>query len=176
MTALHWIVALVALQRVVELIHAERNSRRLLARGGVETGRAHYPAIVAVHAAWLVSLIAFVPSQAPVNWWLLALYGLLQCGRLWTIFSLGERWTTRVIHVPGAPLVRRGPYRRLRHPNYVIVAAEIALLPLVFGAWEIAVVFSLLNGAILVHRIRVEEEALGLRTVSAGRSSRTPDA
>jgi methyltransferase len=90
---------------------------------------------------------------------MLAVYGILQVARYWTIASLGRYWTTRVIVVPGAPAVRRGPYRFMRHPNYAVVAGEIAVLPLVFGAWRIALVFSVLNAAILAHRIRVEDAA-----------------
>jgi methyltransferase len=101
-----------------------------------------------------------VPPDAPPNWWLLGGYGLLQLGRLWIIVSLGAHWTTRVIVHPGARHVRRGPYSFLRHPNYLVVAVEIPLLPLVFGAWQIALGFGLANLALLVHRIRVEDRAL----------------
>lgn len=164
MTLCQWIVLAVALQRLAELIYAERNNRRLRAAGGEEAGRGHYPLLVLVHAGWLAALFVLVPAEAPVSWWLLALYGLLQIARLWVILSLGPYWTTRVISVPGAPLVRKGPYRVLRHPNYLVVAAEVAVLPLAFGAWEIALVFSLLNGAVLWRRIRVENAALAART------------
>ena len=102
------------------------------------------------------------PGASP-NWWLLGLFAALQVGRAWVIWSLGRLWTTRVITVPDEPLVQRGPYRFLRHPNYAVVAGEIAVLPLVFGAWEIAVVFSVLNAAMLWHRIAVEEAALADR-------------
>ncbi len=108
-----------------------------------------------------------MPASAPVFWPLLAVFALLQAARLWVIASLGRYWTTRIITLPGAPIVRRGPYRWLRHPNYAIVAAEIAVLPLAFGAWPIAVVFSGLNALLLRHRIRLEEQALAPRaTVS----------
>ncbi len=107
-----------------------------------------------------MALFALVPAEAPANWGLLGLYGLLQLGRLWVIASLGRRWTTRVIVVPGAPLVTRGPYRFLRHPNYLVVALEIPVLPLAFGAWQIALGFGLANLALLAHRIRLEARAL----------------
>ncbi len=154
------VTLLVALQRLAELGYARRNARRLLAAGGVEHGAGHYPLFVALHGAWLAALFVLVPAEAPADWGLLGLYGLLQLGRLWVIASLGGRWTTRVIVVPGAPLVTRGPYRFLRHPNYLIVALEIPVLPLAFGAWQIALGFGLANLALLAQRIRVEARAL----------------
>ena len=160
MTALYWIVLAVAAQRLGELVLARRNGKRLLAAGGVETGAGHYPLLIAVHGGWLLSVLLLVPADGPVNWPLLALYVALQGVRYWVIGTLGAQWTTRIITVPGRPLVRRGPYRYFRHPNYAVVACEIALLPLVFGAWEIALVFSALNGVLLAHRIRIENAAL----------------
>lgn len=157
-----WIVLmLVALQRVVELLYARRNTQRLLVRGGIESGASHYPLIVALHAAWLLAMAILIPPATPPNWYLLGIYALLQVARVWTIASLGPFWTTRVITVPGATLVRHGPYRFLRHPNYVIVAAEIVILPLAFGAIAIAVTFTLLNAAMMTWRIRIEERSLG---------------
>jgi methyltransferase len=159
-----WIVlGVVALQRLAELLYSARNTRRLLARGGVETGAAQYPLIVLLHAAWLVSMAVLIPPATPPNWALLALYVLLQPLRFWTITTLGEYWTTRIITLPGAPLVRRGPYRFFRHPNYIVVCAEIAILPLAFGATEIAIIFSILNASLLSWRIRVEERTLAAR-------------
>jgi methyltransferase len=156
-----WIVlGLVALQRVVELFFAARNTRRLLARGGVEIAGVQYPFIVLLHAAWLASMAIFIPSSTVPNWWWLGVYALLQPLRIWTIASLGPYWTTRIITVPGAPLVRHGPYRILRHPNYVIVCAEIFVLPFAFGAIEIAILFSFFNAALLSWRIRTEERVL----------------
>jgi methyltransferase len=156
-----WIVlALVVLQRVVELIYAAGNTRRLLARGGVESGAVQYPFFVLLHVAWLASMAIFIPPARAPNWTLLALYALLQPLRIWSIASLGPYWTTRVITVPGEAPVRRGAYRLFRHPNYVVVCAEIAVLPLAFGAVEIAIVFSFLNAWLLSWRIRVEERAL----------------
>lgn len=156
-----WIVlALVALQRGAELFYAARNTRRLLARGGVEIGAVRYPFFVLLHLAWLASMAIFVPAATVPNWSLLLLYVLLQPLRIWAIASLGPYWTTRIITVPGAPLVRRGAYRFFRHPNYIVVCAEIAILPLAFGAIEIAIIFSFLNATLLSWRIRVEERAL----------------
>lgn len=159
-----WVVlALVAVQRLAELAYAQRNTRRLLAEGAEESGAGHYPLIVGLHALWLLSLAVLVPADQPPHWGLLGLFALLQILRLWVIASLGRFWTTRVITLPDAPLVHRGPYRWFRHPNYLIVAAEILVLPLAFGAWWIAVLFSLANAALLVLRVRVEERALAPR-------------
>ena len=153
------ILGFVTVQRLSELWLARRNSRRLLAEGAVEHGRGHYPLIVAVHAAWLASLWWWAPGR-PVNLPLLTLFAVLQIGRLWVIATLGHRWTTRIIALPGAPLVRSGPYRYVNHPNYLVVAGEIGVLPLVFGLREIALLFSLLNAAVLAVRIGEENRAL----------------
>lgn len=153
------VLAFVTLQRLAELLHARRNTRRLLARGAREHGAGHYPLIVLVHGAWLASLWWLAPGEA-VLWLPLGLFMLLQAARLWVLASLGERWTTRIIVLPGEPLVARGPYRFVRHPNYLIVAGEIALLPIAFGLWEAAILFSVLNAGILWIRIRAEERAL----------------
>lgn len=156
-------VALVAAERLAELMVSHRNQRALIRGGAVEHGRGHYPLIVALHAAWLASLLVGVSPATRPNLVLIALYIALQVVRVWTIASLGPYWTTRVVTVPGAPLVRRGPYRWLRHPNYAVVVAEIALLPLAFGAWRIALAFTLANLAMLAWRIRVEEQAIAPR-------------
>ena len=153
------ILALVTLQRLGELGLAERNTRRLLAQGAHEVGRGHYPFIVAVHTGWLVALWLLGPGP-PIEVLPLVLYLALQALRAWTIASLGERWTTRIIVIPKAPLVRRGPYRWLDHPNYLIVVGEIAVLPLVFGLPEVALFFSVLNAIALWVRIREENAAL----------------
>jgi methyltransferase len=160
--ALGWpqaLAGLVALQRLGELAYARRNDRRLRAAGGIEYGRRHYPVLIAVHAAWLAAIAGLIPAAAAPAWPWLGAYLVLQGLRVWTVASLGPYWTTRVIVVPGAPDVRRGPYRWLKHPNYLVVAGEIAVLPLVFGAWPIALVFTLANAAVLARRIRVEEQA-----------------
>lgn len=162
--SLLWIVILlVAAQRLGELVYARRNTRRLLAEGAQETGAVHYPLLVGLHVLWLVALVLFVPPEQPPNWWLLAAFLGLQGLRVWVIASLGRFWTTRIITLPEAPLVRRGPYRFVRHPNYLVVVGEIAVLPLAFAAWEIALIFSLANAAVLALRIRSEEQALSPR-------------
>ena len=153
------ILGFVTLQRLLEMRLADSHSRKLLAEGGVEHGREHYPFIVALHAAWLAALWWWAPGRT-ISIPLLVLFAVLQIGRVWVIRSLGDRWTTRIIVKPGAPLVRRGPYRFVNHPNYLIVAAEIAVLPLVFGLWQLAVLFSALNAIVLTVRIRAETRAL----------------
>ncbi len=156
------ILAAVTAERGVELVIAGRNTRRLKAAGGFEVGAGHYPLIVGLHAVWLLALWALAwdrPAQ-PV---LLALFLMLQAARIWVLVTLGPRWTTRIIIVPGESLVRRGPYRFVDHPNYLVVAGEIALLPLVFGLAEVALLFSVLNALVLALRIRTEDTALGRR-------------
>jgi len=157
------IIGLVAAQRLAEVAYAGRNARALLRRGAIEIGRAHYPLFIALHAAWLAAIVLALPAEPPIETVPLAAFVLLQACRIWVIASLGPYWTTRIITLPGAPLVRRGPYRWIRHPNYWIVAGEIALLPLVFGEVAIAAVFSILNAALLAWRIRAEDRALATR-------------
>jgi methyltransferase len=154
-----WLLAFITLQRAAELAFARRNDARLFACGGVEFGRAHYPAMVALHAAWLAGLWVIGRARA-VELNLLAVFAVVQAARLWTVGTLGERWTTRVIVLPGARLLARGPYRFMRHPNYLIVAVEIALVPLALGLPLYAAVFSLLNAALLIVRLQAEEAAL----------------
>lgn len=159
MTPAAIILALVTLQRLAELVIARRNTRALLASGAHEVSPRHYPLIVAVHASWLAVLWWLAPGK-PVNWLLIGIFVLLQLGRLWVLATLGRRWTTRIIVVPGERLVARGPFRFVRHPNYLVVIGEIAVLPLAFGLWQVALLFSALNAAVLAIRIRAEENAL----------------
>ena len=156
-------VTLVAAQRLAELAWSQRNLRLLRRVGAVEHGKTHYPLIVALHVAWLAALLFGVPPQTQPSPALVALYVALQFVRLWAIVSLGRYWTTRIITVPGAPLSRTGPYRWLKHPIYAVVVCEIALLPLAFGAWRIALGFTLVNLGLLAWRIRVEEAAIAPR-------------
>ncbi len=164
MTIFHAVLLFVLLQRGGELLLAHANTARLLGQGAVEIDRGGYKFIVALHAAWLTALFVTVPAATPPNWALLALFGVLQVARIWVIASLGRRWTTRLIVPPKASLVVAGPYRWLRHPNYLIVAGEIAILPLAFAAVAIAIGFSACNGLLLARRIRLEDAALGLRS------------
>ena len=163
MTAAPFVLGFVTLQRGAELLLASRNTRRLMAQGAIEAAPSHYPLIVILHAAWLIGLwlLAF---EAKVDLYWLAAFAALQLLRVWVIASLGQRWTTRIIVTPGAPLVRRGPYRIVTHPNYLVVAAEIAVLPLAFGLPWFALVFSIANATVLTIRIRAENTVL--RTLS----------
>lgn len=153
------VLGLVTLQRLSELVLARRNTRRLLARGAVEVASEHYGLIVALHAAWLCGLWLLAWDK-PVSVGWLVVFILLQLVRVWVLRTLGDRWTTRIIVLPGQPLVKRGPYRLLPHPNYAVVICEIAVLPLVFGLTSYALVFSVLNAAVLSIRIRAEAGAL----------------
>jgi methyltransferase len=153
------ILGYVSLERLFELAYAGRNTRRLRAMGATEHGQGHYPLMVALHTAWLVTLWFMARDREPDLFWL-ALYILLQAARIWVLATLGPRWTTRIIVVPGEDLVKEGPYRFLNHPNYWVVAGEIAVLPLVFGLPWAALIFTILNAAILTIRIREENRAL----------------
>lgn len=154
------ILSLVTLERLFELALSRRNTLRLLDRGAREHAPGHYPLIVAVHALWLASLWWLGPLR-PIDGFWLAIFFFIELGRLWVLASLGRRWTTRIIVLPGAALVRTGPYRLLNHPNYWVVTGEIAVLPLAFGLWQVSLLFSVLNAAVLAVRIRKENQALG---------------
>jgi methyltransferase len=154
-----WLIAFVVLQRFAELGLAQWNTARLRAAGGVEFGASHYPLMVALHASWLLGL-GVIGHGRSVNPIWLAVFILLQAGRVWVIASLGRRWTTRIIVLPGVSAVAYGPYRWLRHPNYAVVALEIAVVPLALGLPLFALVFSAANAALLAFRIGVENRAL----------------
>ncbi|WP_116950257.1 isoprenylcysteine carboxyl methyltransferase family protein [Jiangella endophytica] len=161
------LVGLVALERLAELVVSKRNAAWSFARGGVEYGRAHYPFMVVLHTGLLAGALAEVWIRRPpfvpaLGWTMLALVVLSQGLRWWCIATLGRQWNTRVIVVPGLQLVRTGPYRVLRHPNYVAVVIEGFALPLVHSAWITAVVFSVLNGALLATRIAAENAAIAM--------------
>lgn len=153
------ILALVTLQRLGELVLAGRNTRALLARGGIEVGAGHYPLIVAVHTAWLIALW-ICGWNHEVDLLALALFMVLQGVRVWILATLGVRWTTRIIVLPGEKLVAAGPYRYLSHPNYAVVAGEIAVLPLTLHLPVVALFFTVLNAIVLTIRIRAETHAL----------------
>lgn len=153
------LLGFVIVQRLAELVYAKANTARLLAAGGIEHKAAHYGLIVAVHVTWLATLLWLAPGRQ-IFMIFFIVYILLQFFRAWVFISLGRRWTTRIITVPGETLVAKGPYKYFRHPNYLVVSGEIACLPLVFGLWEVAVIFSVLNAIALVIRIKAEEEAL----------------
>ena len=157
------VIALVVLQRAGELVLATRNTQKLKARGAIEIGAGHYRYIVLLHMAWLMAVLWLLPAPLVIHWAWLAVFALLQAGRVWVIASLGPYWTTRIISVPGVPLIKRGPYRFVRHPNYLVVAGEILVLPLAFGEIAVAIFFSIANAAMLYWRIREEEAALAAR-------------
>ncbi|MCY3774656.1 MAG: hypothetical protein OXH11_01610 [Candidatus Aminicenantes bacterium] len=160
MSPLYLIVGFLVLQRLVELAIARRNHRALAAEGAIEFGRRHYPALVALHTGWLLALLATIDPKTPVSIPLLAVFFLLECGRVWVVATLGSRWTTRIMVVPGGKRIRTGPYRYVNHPNYLIVCGEIAVVPLMFGAWVLALIASVLNLLALRTRVRVENKAL----------------
>ena len=157
-------VALVGVQRLIELVLALRNELRARARGAVERGRSHYLFIVALHSLWLLATLIeglLRGPELPALWPIpLALFLLVQPLRYWALVSLGERWNTKILVVPGAKPIRRGPYKYLSHPNYVVVVVEILTFPLIFGAWVTALVFTVLNAAMLWVRVREENRAL----------------
>jgi methyltransferase len=160
MTPVHVIAALVALQRLAELVLANRNTRWLKKQGGIERGARHYPLFVLLHGSWWLAVLLLTPSNRQPNSTLLILFAALQLARLWVMASLGPYWTTRIIVLPNHPLIRKGPYRYFSHPNYMIVAAEIALLPLAFGDVAIAIFWSIANALLLSLRIHIENAAL----------------
>lgn len=163
MTWVAAVLALVVAQRLAELWLAARNTHRLKAAGAVEIGAGHYPLFILLHGGWLAAIAIFTPWNAAPNLWLLGLYLLLQLARVWVIATLGRFWTTRIITLPGAPLVGSGPFRVVRHPNYWVASLEIAILPLVFGRIWIAVVFTALNAMLIAWRVRLEDHALADR-------------
>ena len=157
------LLVLVTAERLAELWWARRNTRLLLARGAVEHGAGHYPLLVALHALWLTGLWLLGSGQPVQTGWL-AVFLVFQAGRAWVLFTLGQRWTTRIIVLPGEKLVSRGPYRFVSHPNYVVVVGEIAVLPLCLGLPWYALAFSLAHAVVLAIRLRAETAALsGLR-------------
>jgi methyltransferase len=157
------ILAYVVVQRLAELVYANANTRRLLTEGGREFGRGHYPLFILLHGSWLVA-IAFLaqPSTQPSPWFLVAFIAS-QALRFWTLASIGRWWTTRIISAPSFPRVRKGPYRFISHPNYTVVVIEIALLPMLLGAVELVLPFTIANALLLAWRIRVEARVLAER-------------
>ncbi len=154
-----FVMGYVTLARLVEMFVARRNTAVLIASGAREHAPEHYRAIIAFHVAWLACLWILAPGRALVPVWLIV-FALLQPLRVWVMAALGPRWTSRIIVVPGETLVTGGPFRIMRHPNYAIVVAEIATLPLAFGLWPIALIGSAVNAVLLTIRIRAEDAAL----------------
>jgi methyltransferase len=170
-SVLYAVLGFVVLQRAAELGLAAKNTRLLREAGAVEVDASGYRWFVLLHGAWLAGLFLLVPADAAPSWTLLGVFAALQIGRLWVVATLGRRWTTRIIVLPGARLVEGGPYRYLRHPNYAIVIAEIAVLPLAFGAVAIALVFSAVNLALILRRVALEDRALALTSSGRPRSA-----
>ena len=160
-----FIVGLLALERVAELLLSRRNAARAFARGATETGQTHYRVMAAFHTCFLIACAALASRMEtwPGTFGWMALFGALlaQGLRYWAIATLGDRWNVRVITLPGAPPITSGPYRWVRHPNYIAVALELLFVPLIFGGWGVALAFSVGNALLMLTRIRVEEAALG---------------
>ena len=151
---------LILAQRGFEEIYSSANTKRLLAEGAREVGAAFYPVVAATHLGWIASMFLLISPNANITWPLLVLYLLLQVARYWVIGSLGRYWTHRIITLDGAPMVKRGPYMFIKHPNYVITLVETFLLPLAFGAWGLALIMTAIRAAVLHYKILLEDAAL----------------
>lgn len=158
------LISVLILQRIFELVLSKRNERRLRAQGAIESGKSHYPVIVALHVAFFISLVVEVIAldRTSARWWWVpfAFFLIAQILRYWSIATLGRRWNTRILVLPGAAPITIGPYRYFRHPNYVAVAIELLSIPLIFQAYFTAIVFTLLNAIVMAVRITAEERAL----------------
>jgi methyltransferase len=165
-SAVYVILLAVVVERAIELAISTRNGRWLRARGAIEVGAGHYPLFFMLHGSWFIAIAYAVPSDETINWWFIAAFAILQLGRIWVLITLGTYWNTRIFSLPTQPLIVTGPYRWLRHPNYLIVGLEIPLLPLALGAWKVAITWSILNAALLCYRIHIEETALAPRRTS----------
>ncbi|MCW3124193.1 MAG: isoprenylcysteine carboxyl methyltransferase [Flavipsychrobacter sp.] len=161
MTFIIFVSFIIAL-RIGELFLSNSNERWLLQNGAVEYGRKHYPFIVALHVLFLISLIVEYYGQSAhlCNNGLLAFYFLLLAFKAWVILSLGKFWNTKIYHIADLPLVKKGPYKYFKHPNYLVVIAEIAIIPLIFHLYFTAIIFSILNLVMLSVRIKEENKAL----------------
>lgn len=159
------IVALVILaQRGLEDLHSARNTRRLLADGGFETGREYYPVVMVAHLAWIAAIFLLIPPDSDLIWPLMGLYVALQVPRYWVILTLGPYWTHRIITPREGPIVTRGPFRIVRHPNYLVLMLETVLLPLAFGAWAVSLITTAVMGVVLQYKIVLEDRALAARS------------
>ena len=159
------VLAVLITQWPMDLVISKRNTKRLIENGGHEVGAAHYPFMMALHTSWIVALVIWVLSVPPhMNMTFVLIYAALLGLRAWVITSLGPFWTTRIITIPNVPLVRRGPYKFLKHPSYIVVSLEIAVVPLMLDAWELALIFSFLNALVLLVRISIENKALAARS------------
>jgi methyltransferase len=153
----------VLLQRGAEELYSRRNTRRLLDEGGREEGRAYYPVVAVTHLAWIAAIFFLIPPDAAIVWPAAVLFLLLQVVRYWVIGTLGRYWTHRIITLDDAPIVRQGPYRLVRHPNYAVTYAETLLLPLAFGAPALAIIMTAVWIAVIRYKIALEDQALAAR-------------
>lgn len=163
---------LVLLQRGVEELYSAHNTRGLIAAGAREASSAYYPVVAATHLTWIASLGFLVPSEAPIIWPLLGYYLALQVVRYWVIASLGRFWTHRIITLPEAPIIARGPYRYLHHPNYAVTIVETLVLPLAFGALALGLIMTALWWTVLDYKIKLEDEALDPRRLAQRSTAR----
>jgi methyltransferase len=170
-TPVTWVLVYIVVQRLAELVHANRNTRRLLGEGGQEHGADHYQYFIFLHSAWIAIIALLVDPQHAIDPAMLALFVATQLLRVWTLASIGRWWTTRIISAPHFDRVKRGPYKFISHPNYLVVVLEIAIVPLMLGLPWVALVFSVLNALLLRHRIGVENKVLGERGPSKVRES-----
>ena len=168
------IALLLLLQRGLEEIYSAANTKRLLAQGAREAGASYYPVVATAHLGWIAGIFLLIPPDAPVYWPLLVLYLALQVIRYWVIATLGRYWTHRIITLDGAPVVTSGPYKVTRHPNYAVTLAETLLLPLVFGAWQFALIMAAIWAAVLHYKILLEDAAIADRRTGGGVSGVTP--
>ena len=157
------IIILVAFQRLSELFIANKNTKRLLSEGAQEYGQAHYPFFILLHSSWLIACLYYAILNPMINWVYMILFIIMQLGRLWVLLTLGKYWTTRIISLNDVPLVKKGPYRFVSHPNYIVVACELFLLPMALGQWWLSILFTILNIPLTYHRIRVEESVISHR-------------
>ena len=154
------IIIFIITQRLLELLYSNYNTKNLINKGAKEYHSGHYPLFIILHSSWIISLIIFIPhDQKPINF-LIFLFIFLQVLRIWVLISLGKFWTTRIIRLEGAELIKNGPYKWIKHPNYLIVFFEILIVPIAFGSWIIAIVFSVLNSCLLIYRISLENKVL----------------
>jgi len=162
---------LVLLQRGLEELHSQRHTQALLAEGAVEAGHSYYFVVAVAHLAWIASIFFLIPASAPVIWPLLMLFLLLQIVRYWVIGTLGRYWTHRIITLDTAPVVKAGPYRYLKHPNYAVTIAETLLLPAVFGAFALGVIMAAVWMAVIRYKIELEDAALSERRAAQSSST-----
>lgn len=157
------VALLLLLQRGLEELYSQRNTRRLLAEGAREIGRSYYPVVATTHMAWIAAIFFLIAPDAEIRISLAILYGALQIVRYWVIGSLGRYWTHRIITLDNAPVVDRGPYRLIRHPNYAVTIAETFLLPIVFGELALGIIIGAVWYSVLMYKIELEEQGLSLR-------------